>query len=119
MCTAVVGRPSRIGAWTRGDMSRHDNIPWLMILNDLEKRGKLVITENMTRKYLQYRGYDENESYVVATNLYSHLSIYTSGTAAGKVKQGGYKAVFETYRQLYQEGMSRRPSASGTSHPSL
>ena len=103
------GSPASFKDWRmdlRGYVaSQDDNIPWLMILNDIEKRGKLVISEDLTRKCLQDRGYDEDESYVIVTNLYSHLSKCTSGSAAGKVKQGGYKAVFETYRQLYQEGM--------------
>ena len=87
-------------------MSRQDdNIPWPQILNGIEKRGKLVISMETTRTFFHDRAYDVDESDVVLTNLYSHLPKCTSSTAAAKVKKGGYKSIFEMYRQLYEEDM--------------
>ena len=103
------GNPIHYQEW-RGDFrgyvaSQDDNIPWVKILDDIEARGKKVVSKELTMNYFHGMGYDEEDTWVVTTNLYNHLVKHTSGTTQGKVKLGGHKAVLETYRQLYQEGM--------------
>ena len=85
--------------------SQEDNIPWIRILNDIETRGKKVISENSTKNYLQSLGHDEEDTWVITTNLYNHLAKHTGGTIQSRVKLATHKAVMEVYRQIYQEGM--------------
>ena len=85
--------------------SPEDNVPWIRILNDIEARGKKVISESASKNYLKSFGYDEDDTFVITTNLYNHLAKHTGGTIQNRVKQATHKAVMEVYRQIYQEGM--------------
>ena len=91
------GNPIHYQEW-RGDFrgyvaSQDDNDPWVKILDDIEARGKKVVSKELTKNYFYGMGYDEEDTWVVITDLYNHLVKHTSGTAQGKVKLGGHKAV--------------------------
>lgn len=77
----------------RGDFrglvaSQDDSVPWTKILNDVEARGKKVISKELTQNYLFGMGYDEDDCWVVTTNLYNHLVKYTGGHDTGKSQAG-------------------------------